>query len=422
MNLNWTLRRCYFNLRMIPIRHLQAQHLKAAQEKECIKTVFFASNLSMWKYQGLYDELKKHACFELYIVLSPFYNIPIEQQERDLRTLRTFFRGKSIDFMDYDLDNDVPYDVKDRIQPDLLFYPQPYAKMLHPMHNAVQFEDKLLCYYPYAFWTGKDAWSYNNYMQNVAWKLLYSTELHRKDAIRYSYRKDKNVEIVGYPDSDVFLSYKGQGQDVWKKQVSPKKRIIWAPHYSIPTNKKAVMHISNFLWMADLMLEIARKYRDVLQIAFKPHPLLRGRMYIHPDWGKEKTDAYYRLWADGENTQLEEQGFVELFMTSDAMIHDSGSFMVEYHYSKNPVMYVLRDEKDRVNTLNEFGLKAFNAHYKGKNEEDILRFIDQVVLEGNDPKREEREAFYRDYLLPPSGKTVAENTAEILLKALHKYQ
>ena len=104
-------------------------------------------------------------------------------------------------------------------------------------------------------------------------------------------------------------------------------------------------------------------------------------------------------------------------MTSDAMIHDCGSFTVEYHYSENPVMYVSQNFVEQLKEKNEFGKLAMNHHYVGKTKEDIIAFIENIVLAGNDPMKPRRQQFKKDYLLPPNGKTVAENTMEVFLKA-----
>ena len=117
------------------------------------------------------------------------------------------------------------------------------------------------------------------------------------------------------------------------------------------------------------------------------------------------------------NAQLESGEFVDLFMTSDAMIHDSGSFCVEYHYSGNPVMYIAKNFEEQVAEKGEFGQLAMRQHYVGKDENDILRFIERVVLQGDDPMKESRRRFVEQYLIPPHGKTVTENTMDILLKA-----
>ena len=54
-----------------------------------------------------------------------------------------------------------------------------------------------------------------------------------------------------------------------------------------------------------------------------------------------------------------------------------------------------------------------NLHYVGKDERDIIDFIENVVLNGNDPMKPDRQQFKKDYLLPPNGKTVAENTMDV---------
>ena len=108
--------------------------------------------------------------------------------------------------------------------------------------------------------------------------------------------------------------------------------------------------------------------------------------------------------------------FIDLFMTSDAMIHDSGSFCVEYHYSGNPVMYIAKDFEEQVAEKGEFGQLAMRQHYVGRNKEDIIRFIEEVVLQDNDPMRDARRRFVEQYLIPPYGKTVTENTMDVLLK------
>ena len=119
-----------------------------------------------------------------------------------------------------------------------------------------------------------------------------------------------------------------------------------------------------------------------------------------------------------ENTQLQTGEFVDLFMTSDAMIHDSGSFGVEYHYSGNPVMYIADNFEEQVAEMAEFGQLAMRQHYVGKSKEDIIKFIEDIVLGGNDPMKEQRLRFVNEYLLPPNGKTVVQNTMDILLKEL----
>lgn len=381
------------------------------KHKEKINVVFIAANLSMWRYQNIYELLKKHSRFNVSIVIIPFLPYSQDQQKKDVEELKSYFESLGIHY--YLGGDGSELDIRKDLNPDVMFYPQPYQGLFGYKYDYYNFRDRLLCYYPYAFWMSTGAWSYNQPLHIFAWKLFYSTELHRRDSRMFSYNKGRNVEVVGYPNADEFLH--DEHKDVWKIQSSLKKRIIWAPHFTI--NSGGAVTQSNFLWMSDFMLELAEKYSGLVQFVFKPHPRLKTELYEHEDWGKDRTQQYYKEWETRDNTQLEVGEFIDLFMTSDAMIHDSGSFCVEYHYSGNPVMYIANNFEQQVEEKGEFGQLAMRQHYVGKCKEDIIEFIENVVLKGDDPMKQGRRDFYDRYLLPPNGKTVAENTMDVFIKA-----
>ena len=398
---------------IIPLYH-RILAKKVGRKKE-IEVVFFAMSLPMWRYQYLYEALTKHPRFKTHIIVLPNIAYCIEQQQKDQEVLADFFQSQNIPFV-LGRHTDGSYtDIFKTLSPDILFYPQPYSDCYPQKLSFRNFFDKLICYCPYAFWTSKGEWSYNLLMHNLAWKLFYPTVLHRKDAQDISHRRGRNMHIVGYPTADDFL-FK-QHKDLWKSQTKRKKRLIWAPHFSIFPG--GYLQHSNFLWMADLMLELCEKYKEELQIIFKPHPRLFSELCRHKDWGADKTREYYDRWDSMENSQMEAGTFVDIFMTSDAMIHDCGSFSVEYHYSGNPVMFISTDYNSLLYDKNEFGKLAMNMHYMGKSREDIVTFIENVVLKGNDPMLKQRQDFRDNYLLPPNGKTVTENMLEVLLNSLN---
>lgn len=381
-----------------------------------VKVVFFAMSVSMWRYQHLYELMSRDSRFETHIVISPSIDYAREQQQRDAQALRNYFNEHGTPFVDFDLDCAV--DVKSRFDPDVVFYPQPYEHLLTPKHDCTAYYDRLVCYYPYAFWTSKGKWSYNFHFHNLAWRLYYSTRMHLKEAQNTACNRGRNVRVVGYPNADDYLK-QDFNESVWKliNDGVRRKRIIWAPHYSI-TPEFGLVPRSQFLSLAEPMLRLAREQHDAIQVAFKPHPRLLTELYRHPEWGRERADAYYRSWAEGENTQVETGEFVDLFMTSDAMIHDSGSFAVEYHYSLNPVMFTSPDLEPLLATQSEFGRTAYKLHYQGRDMSEVEAFVRDVVLGGHDTMRSWREWFFNEHLLPPGGKTVAQNTLDDLAWSL----
>ena len=80
-------------------------------------------------------------------------------------------------------------------------------------------------------------------------------------------------------------------------------------------------------------------------------------------------------------------------------------------------MYVATDIEKQLEDKNDFGKLAMHQHYIGKNREDIIAFIENVVLNGNDPMSESRKKFKENYLIPPHGKSVAENIMDVFIKA-----
>ena len=386
------------------------------RQKDSITVVFFASNVSMWHYQGLYEEMLKYPRFKPYIVLSPLNAYVQEQKVECVKAMRNYFAKRGISYIDYDTDNMKGYDVKGILKPDILFYPQPYYTVMCKEHRYYRFKESLLAYYPYFFHRTKLPFEYNEDFHNRAWRLYYETDFQKKDAKEIAAIGDLNVRVVGYPNADCYNNR--IIDDPWKTMSNPHKRVIWAPHFTLDGN--GWINSSNFIWMSNLMLTLAEKYKDNVQFAFKPHPRLLTELYKHPDWGKKRADDYYQTWQDMENGQLETNGYIDLFMTSDGLIHDSGSFGVEYQYTHKPVMFISKDIKSFTKPLSDFGKMIYDFHYIGKNENDISNFIEDVIINGKDSLHDKRELFIKQYLLPPNRNNVAVDTMEDIILSLAK--
>ena len=392
----------------------QRKYIAKLSNRRKKNVVFMALDVAMWKYQGIYELMAADRRFRPYIVISPS---PLrESPEKDAERLRQYFQQHHTPYIDYK-SGEKPFDIRGKLDPDIIFYTQPYEYLLCPEHDCKAFYDRLVCYIPYGFNTFK-GWAYNLHFCNLAWRLYYPTQENLEIARHKMFNKGRNIRMVGNANADRFLL--PPKSQPWRtiNDQKKRKRVIWAPHFTIDNTHNTIPRRSNFLWMADLMLHIAHEYGDQLQIAFKPHPALLTQLYDHKDWGRERADAYYHKWETMENTQLETGEYIDLFMTSDAMIHDCATFTAEYHYSHNPTMFVTKDIDSIKKELSPLGIRALNLHYIGSSETDIRRFINEVVIEGNDPMSPQRELFYRDSLLPPRGKQVAQNVYDDIIESL----
>lgn len=417
---NWaynTLRSLYNRLFVIrKANYCHRRIIRKIKNKGFANVVFFAANLPMWRYQGVYDLMRQDHRFRLTILITPFKSFSEAQKIKDIKILKDFFDSRNIPYEDTTTWPAEKFAIRKWLDPDIMFYCQQYQRILgNPLDNN-NFFDKLLCYAPYGVGTVTEPWAVNSRFQNVAWRLFYETEVYRKVAQQLSFGRGKNVVVVGNTNADAFLQ--AEHKNPWKEQSHSKKRVIWAPHFSILPDME--LNRSGFLWLNDFMLNIAQEYSETIQFAFKPHPRLKSILYNCPEWGKERTDKYYEKWETMPNTQLEEGSFYDLFMTSDAMIHDCASFTVEYHYSQKPCLFTSHDIQSAREPLNELGRAALDAHYWGNSDSDVRLFIENTVLAGNDPKEAERRDFFNKYLLPPNGKTVAQNIFDNIVQSIWK--
>jgi hypothetical protein len=373
----------------------------------------------MWNYQGVCKWLEKDSRFNVKVLIIPFIHYSEEERQLNVEGLKDFFNHRGVKYEIPKEDNS--WNFEETYHPHIIFYVQTGDNQYVNKSVCVNRNlGKLICYAPYNVFTVCKPFVFDTVADNYAWKQFYMTELFKKEAEFMSRTKGGNVAIVGYPKADRYASK--EFVDVWKPQTKKKKRIIFAPHYTIKKGISA-LNRSAFLSIADDMLHLLDQYKEEAQFCFKPHPLLRTTLYNEPSWGKVRTDEYYSKWANAENGQLETGDYIDLFMTSDAMIHDSASFTAEYHYTGNPILFTTNNPEGikQSEEMGVLGSKAFDLHYFGATSDRIAWFVNDVVIGGNDPLKEERLKLREEYLFPSNNKSVAENMYNEIVNELFDY-
>lgn len=407
----------YYRFYLLPkIRIYQEKQLRAIRKRGQVRLTFLVSSLPMWRFQSIFDRLRTDERFDLSVAILPFPGYSKSQKESAVQELGAHFKAVGASIIDLSEATKPGTRLREQVDPDVIFYPQPYNHLFENDMDSTFFMDKLLCYIPYGMLTVDDPWAFRSFLCNVAWRLLLGGEARFMDTKSILYNKGKNIRFTGDPMADIYC--RKSSQDPWKSQLQNKKRVIWAPHFSIVKND--MLTRDSFSWLHQLMLDIAQQYQDRIQFAFKPHPRLFTELCNHPSWGKERAEEYYNLWKNGPNTQLETGPYVDLFKGSDAMIHDSGSFTAEYHYTGRPVLFTTQDMSMSEKGLNVMGKAALRIHYQGKSKEDIIHFLDNVVLKGEDSMQARRLAFRNKFLTIPEGKNVADNVYNELVSSIWK--
>lgn len=401
-------------IKKAPKRHQKA--LEIIRKKENIKVAFFLIHESVWKYDLLFNLMLKHPTFEPIIFVCPVVNYGMENMLFEMDKSFESFKNKGYNVIKtYDIGTGKYLDIKKTFSPDIIFYTNPYQGLQDFRFFIKQFPKTLTCYVPYAVMTTNYESFYNLNFHNLVWKIFSETSIHKEIATQKQKNKGQNNIVTGYTGFDQLLINKTPNNGVWKNKDSSLKKIIWAPHHSMNELNK----VSNFLEYHDIFLELATTYQDKLQIAFKPHPLLRVKLEKDLNWGKEKTDLYYGKWENLKNGQFENAEYGDLFLTSDAMIHDCGSFMSEYLITGNPSLFMVRNESV-MEEWSAFGKRAVSVHYQSRNQKQLIDFIENVVLNEKDWMKEERIDFVNNTLIQKDNLTASEAILNYLESQIFK--
>lgn len=386
-------------------------------KKDKIRVAFFISRESVWKYDGVYRLMEKHPRFECVVVVIPNIVYGDEYMFQEMGKTFKMCKEKGYNVVStYNLQNQKWLDIKKEINPDIVFFHTPYHFYTKSEYLISNFRDRLSCYVPYTFQTTNQyEGQYNRYLHNNVWKAYYQTNIHRQIAVENALNRGRNVVVTGYPGIDGFLESNGHKQD----QINQKglKNIIWAPHHTIEGNGDG-LDFSNFIRYSNFIKNLSIELKNEVFITFKPHPILKHKLYQHKDWGIEKTNKYFEFWSKNDFCALNEGNYQQLFQDSDAMIHDSDSFMGEYLSMNKPVLYTLRDDHVK-NRLNNFGKMALDMHYHARNEADIIDFINNVVMNKKDIMKETRSKFISEFIVPPNSGTASLNILMDITKSLN---
>jgi hypothetical protein len=395
------------------VKNNHRKALLSIKKKDKIIVVFLLIHEAVWKCDDIYKLMLQHPRFEPFIVACPYTIYGEEIMNQYLNSSFNNFREAGYNVVNSFKNDGSWLDVKRELMPDIVFFTNPWDLTLK-QYQIDEFHDTLTCYVPYFYHVTKHLKeNYGRSTQNMCWKVFYESKIHYDFAKKYSTNNAANVVITGYPGLDTFLFDKQSWKDPWKISSIDYKRIIWAPHHTI-SGQDSDLGLSNFITYADFFIRTLNSYSRSIQIAFKPHPLLKPKLYNDKHWGVDKTNKYFKYWEESTNGMLVEGNYTDLFLSSDAIIHDSGSFTVEFIATQKPALYLL-SSVIQLESLNHFGKKAVEMHYIAKNEIEINSFIEEVVIQQNDPMKFKRIAFINEYLMPPGNTTAAMNIFNYIL-------
>ena len=286
-----------------------------------------------------------------------------------------------------------------RLKPDYIFFQTPYN-----VHRCNKYNPKRvskytkLLYVHYAFNTIGNGVFEECYPLNF-FSYVYSifTQSVLDDRLVRTYCSQNNimtkVNLTGFPRYDFLCSANcAKGYSGYDKKRNSTFRVIWTPRWR--TNEG----VCSFFEYKDCLVDLVETYKDI-DFIFRPHPLAFKNWDVTGELPEEEANRYKARYDSIPNAKIDYSSeYFPTFFTSDVLITDTSSIMIDYFVTGKPIIYC--HKKDSFNDLTR---KLSEGFYWVHNWEELRKTL-IALKNGHDPLKEKRlELIKKEIYMPPQG-------------------
>jgi len=330
----------------------------------------------------LYRACASDPVFTTYVVNSEFF-----WQVKD--DCSAFLAKKKIEYLD-GLNDKIRFDL---LNPDIIVLASPYDDYRPDKHrtsNLLRYAK--LIYIPYGFdfgakeeeiskhWFGQDT-------QKNAWRIFTRSKRTVSYYKKHSGIPSRRVVHLGLPIIDQYYSNSSSNilPEAINSESAGKFKIIYAPHHTVDG-------WSTFLRYAGHIRHMVDENEDCY-LVFRPHPGLVGTL---KHYNLMSEDEFRSFFAGDRCYLYEGDDYYGLFRWSDMLISDASSFLGEYAPTRNPIMYLHRE--DGLGLYYSIKDYIFNSCYVAFSEDEIMSIFQQLK-KGVDPIKSTRERYQENMSL-----------------------
>lgn len=348
-----------------------------------ITVYFLVSEIAKWKAQPLYDLMECDNMFRPNICIYPYDRelvLPKSSINQLLREKEDFFRNKRMRVINIWDSQKSCVDLSHFNLEGVVFYQQPWD--IPPAPDPTQIANRWLTFYvPY--------YLVNNYnkrlelcmpLQRQVYRYIVPSEgikdFYLKEVCKYKFAGE--LVGLGHPSADNILSLERTNSDF---------TVIYAPHFSFPYKSiTRPLYYSTFLENGEYILDYAKHHKNIKWV-FKPHPRLKSELELTGAWPLAKIESYYGEWERiGEACY--DSDYQSMFVNSDVLLTDCGSFLTEYACTRNPVIRLVLPDHDLL--PNPVLKELYSTYYNVTGNEELEATLDIVVNRKMDPQKEKR--------------------------------
>lgn len=382
-----------------------------------IRVLFLCSNVAKWKCQSVYTKMESSGVFEPIVVITALGEMGLRSDDELLNVFNeadAFFEKLGNRHVRACSLQPRRYGDLSILKPDVVFFPEPW-EVRWPQTTREVSRFALPCYVPYFVVahviTEKQCDTImHRYLFAYFTQNKYLADIYEK-AIPWLCRSYHTVP-TGHPALDMLGASNSNGNT---ENVS-EKIVIYAPHHSIAVydHRHPDWRIGTFLETGKAILNYAKQHLDINWV-FKPHPQLKRALREVGQWTEKEIDDYYLEW-ERIGSICTDGSYQELFLKSNAMITDCGSFLLEYGATGKPLIHLVPNGAGMG--ISPHIKDLLDAYYRVETNEGLMMTLDMVLSKGEDPKRPQRLAALRKTGL--LGVDAAQNIVDYLRKELRR--
>lgn len=358
--------------------HLRRAIRKLKLGKIPIRIVFLGEDPLHWKsMDSLYHACLSDSRFKTHVV-----NMGYTWQS--FKECSSFFAKNHIEFIEDEINNRIQLNL---LNPDIFVVSIPYEGCRpNGYETGVLLRYANLVYIPYSidYATGEKGMNqclFNLVTIKNAWRIFARSE--KMDDVYRKYGRVKSGRVVSLGTPRIDQYYTSSSSDVLPEEVQAaskgKFKIIYSPHWSIDG-------WSTFLRNANHIRRLVQENKDCY-LVFRPHPGLKSTLKNNKLMSE---DEFLNFFDSNRCYLYEGDNYYGLFHWSDMLISDFSSFLAEYAPTRNPIMYLHREDGWGLgDTIRE---DIFNSCYVARSEDEITTIFQQIK-NGLDPLKGKRERY-----------------------------
>lgn len=353
-----------------------------------IHVIFVCHVPALWSmFDSIYRALQDDARFAVTVVTLPYRHSTLADGQYKDEGIDNYLRERSIPTLEGRDRHTGRWLDPLTLDPDYVFFQTPY-RLFDESWSVERISIACrVCHIPYAtdiFRGGIDETIHPEWFFKHVHLFFKEGELNKELFLdRYpappEWLDTGRIKVSGQPKLDFIASGRLFSDAIWKGGDRTRgRRVLWTPRWNTADG------VCHFFDYKDFFQQYFGNRPDA-SFVFRPHPLCLQNFVATGEMSSADQHLMLAAYDASPNMLLDRSGgYHDTFMTSDMIVTDLSSMLLEYFATGKPVIYTHRE-----NQFNPLGERLAAGCYWVRNQQELQSTLD-MLMDGDDPMRAQR--------------------------------